>query len=260
MAIRDLLWACPLCGAVDSIAPGRAGETCRACGVVFRRGKRSLIEVTRPDGARETRSAADWAARLPAQPPGPPRDAPGVPGAPGTSSVPGVPGVPGVAGVPDVPGTLAAPRGEVAGKSGAGHGGALWRETRVVTRFALGDEAIRRGGAFLGLMERLGPERPGTLALTDTALELRLDDGETRRWVLDELSALQASSTSVQLRPRGQPIVTFKFPESSARLWEESIAAALRARWHALGRGEIIEFQPRIVAAGTRATRAEGPR
>ena len=32
------------------------------------------------------------------------------------------------------------------------------------------------------------------------------------------------------------------------RLWEESVAAALRRKWRSLGRGEIAEFQPRIVA------------
>lgn len=132
-----------------------------------------------------------------------------------------------------------------AGESGAGRR----RSTRVLARFALGDEAIRRGGVFLGTMERLGPERPGTLALAETSLELKLADGETRQWRLDDVAALQASSTSIQLRPRGQPIVSFRFPESSARLWEELLTAALRRRWRALGRGEIVEFQPRIVAA-----------
>lgn len=225
MAIRDLLWACPLCGAVDALAPADKAERCRSCGARFRRGQRSLIEVTRPEGGREVRSAAEWAGQLPAEPPGPERETPGTPGARG------------------------APGGEGAGESGAGDGPALWRKTRVLVRFALGDEAIRRGGAFLGFRERLGPERPGTLALTTHALELTLDDGEERRWALDELSALQASSTSIQIRPRGQPIVSFAFPESSARLWDESIAGAVRLRWRALGRGEIAEFQPRIVAA-----------
>ena len=215
MAIRDLLWACPLCSAVGAIAPARRGEACAACGAVFRRGKRSLIEVRRPDGVVESRSATDWAARLPAEPPG--------------------------------------PGGEGAAAAGEGGAARLWREARVLARFALGDEAIRRGSVFLGTMERLGPARAGTLALTDADLELRLDDGEQRRWTLDELSALQASSSTVQIRPRGQPLVSLAFPVSSARLWEESIAAALRTRWRSLGRGEIVEFQPRIVAAPTSA-------
>ncbi len=217
MAIRDLLWTCPLCGAVDALAPAGKTERCRSCGALFRRGRRALIEVTRPDGTIETRAAAEWAAMLPAAPPGP------------------------------------GGGGEVAGESGAGH---ALGATRVLARFALGDEAIRRGGVFQGFMERLGPERAGTLALTEAALELKLDDGEARRWALDELSALQASSTSIQIRPRGEPIVSFAFPESSARLWDESIAGAVRLRWRSLGRGEIVEFQPRIVTA----TSPGGPR
>ncbi len=204
MAIHDLLWACPLCGAVDALARADKGdERCRSCGASFRRGKRALIEATHPDGTVEVRSAAEWAARLP--PPG--------------------------------------GEGGAAGEGGAGR----VHRTRVLARFALGDEVIRRGGTFLGIMERLGPERPGTLALAETSLELKLDDGEERHWRLDEVAALQASSTSIQLRPRGQPIVSFAFPESSARLWEERLTEGLRVRWRSLGRGEIVEFQPRIV-------------
>ncbi len=230
MAIRDLLWACPLCGRVDGLVRARTGERCAGCGASFRRGRRSLIEVTHPDGRVVLRSAADWAAMLPAEPPEPAEPPASVSGS-----------------------------GEAAGESGAGHPAPIWRETAVLARFALGDEAIRRGPVYLGTMERLGPERPGRLSLTSTTLELTFDDGERHSWPLDQLAALQASSTSVQLRPRGQPIVSFKFPESSSRLWDESITRALRARWRALGRGEILEFQPRIVAATASAAGAPAP-
>ncbi len=128
-----------------------------------------------------------------------------------------------------------------------GAGKRALRRGRVLARFALGDEPIRRGGTFLGFMERLSPPRPGELTLTDDALMLRLDAGEEQRWPLADLAALQASSATIQVRPRGEPIVSFAFPESSARLWEESLASALRRTWRALGRGEILEFQPRIV-------------
>lgn len=222
MAIRDLLWACPLCGQVDGLTRTDAGESCAACGALFRRGKRSLIQVTRPDGTVEARPAAQWATMLPAEPP-----------------------------------PLTGERGEAGGESGEGRP-APARQTRVLVRFALGDEAIRWGGVYLGAMERLGPERPGTLTLTSRTLELTLDGGERHTWPLDDVAALQASSTSVQLRPRGAPIVSFSFPESSSRLWDESIARALRARWRTLGRGEILEFQPRIVAAPAQAGSA-GP-
>jgi hypothetical protein len=134
-----------------------------------------------------------------------------------------------------------------------GSQGGVLRRDAVLARFAVGEEAIRLGHEYLGRMERLGEPVRGTLRLTDTVLELRLEDGDTRSWALDDMSALQASSGTVQIRPRGEPIVSFEFPDSSARLWEESIAAALRHRWALMGRGEIVEFQPRIV--GPRARR-----
>ena len=215
MAIRDLLWACPLCGTVGGLARARGGDACRACGASFRRAGGSAIQARMPDGRVQTRPSAEWAAALPPEPP-PAAD-------------------------PD-------PAGRAGGER-------FWRRDRVLARFALGDEPIRLGGEFLGTMERLGPKRPGALTLTAEALDLRLDDGEVHRWPLEELSALQASGGTVQVRPRGQPIVSFAFPESSARLWEESIAAALRARWRGLGRGEIAEFQPRIVGRPARMTR-----
>ncbi len=203
MAIRDLLWACPLCGTVGGLHADGKLERCTACGTVFRRGPRSTIVATGPDGQADAHRATEWAARLPAEPP---------------------------------PLTEAGGAGE-----------RVRRRDRVLARFALGDEPIRRGGTFLGFMERLGPPRAGELTLTDDALALRLD-GEERRWPLASVAALQASSATIQVRPRGAPIVSFAFPESSVRLWEESIAAALRRKWRSMGRGEILEFQPRIVA------------
>ena len=217
MPIRDLLWACPLCGAVGGLRADGKVERCARCGTMFRRGVRSVIEAVAPDGNVERRPAAEWAGRLPADPP------------------PLEPGEPAGAPVPD----------------GAGAGGAgerVQRRDRALARFALGDEPIRRGRAFLGYMERLGPARPGLLTLTDNRLVLRFDDGEEHPWALEDIAALQASSATIQVRPRGEPIVSLSFPESSVRLWEESVAAALRRKWRSLGRGDIAEFQPRIVA------------
>lgn len=203
MPIRDLLWACPLCGTVGGLHADGKLERCAACATVFRRGPRSTIAATGPDGQTESRPAAEWAGRLPAEPP--------------------------------------------LGEEPGGAGERLRRRDRVLARFALGDEPIRRGKAFLGFMERLGPARAGELTLTDDALALRLEDGGERRWPLQDVAALQASSATIQVRPRGEPIVSLAFPDSSVRLWEESIAAALRRKWRTLGRGEILEFQPRIV-------------
>lgn len=231
MAIRDLLWACPLCGTVGGLRPVKGGEACATCGALFRRGRGSTIEVRLPDGRVDTRPAPEWAAALPHEPP--------VLGEPLSTAVPS-----------SAPGSSGQPRGEGTGGAGAREAATprLWRRDRVRARFAVEEEPIRLRGTFLGTMERLGPPCAGSLALTDRALELSLDDGEEHRWALEDLAALQASSHTIQVRPKREPIVSLQFPDASPRLWEESIAAALRARWRLLGLGEIAEFHPRIVA------------
>lgn len=198
MAIRDLLWSCPLCGLEGGLRRGKHEDVCAGCGARFRRGRGSEIVVETADGRTERRPAAEWAALLPA-----------------------------------------APR-----PGGAGE----WRRERVFARFATGEAPVYRGGDLLGGVERLGPPLPGELALTAEDLVLRLDSGEMQRWPLDRLTAVQMSSGTLQIKARDEELTTFRFPDGSARLWEESVAAALRARYRAAGRGDIVEFQPRIVA------------
>ena len=62
MALKDVLWACPACHAIESIAPdGR----CQACDARLRRGRGALIVLNRAGAAPEERSVADWLAQLP---------------------------------------------------------------------------------------------------------------------------------------------------------------------------------------------------
>jgi hypothetical protein len=69
MAVRDLLWGCPLCRAPDAIRPHGRVESCRACGARFRRG-RGVVIVAERAGVVLERTAAEWTAQLgPAQPP-----------------------------------------------------------------------------------------------------------------------------------------------------------------------------------------------
>ncbi len=225
MAIRDLLWACPLCGAVNGLKPVGKEERCCGCDAVFLRGSGSSILVATTDGRMTARPAAEWAEMLPAEPPGP------VTAGGGEASAGGEGGP-----YPALPG------------SAEGYAPIGWLQDRVLARFALGQEAIRYGSEYLGMMERLGEPRAGTLTLTTESLRLELEDGESHLWPLEDIAALQASGRNVQVRPRGQPIISFSFPDTSARLWDESLAAALRQCWRRLGRGEIMEFQPRIVA------------
>ena len=56
MAVRDLLWGCPLCRAPGAIRPDGRRERCRECGAEFSRGRGSTI-VARMDGSTRVRSA-----------------------------------------------------------------------------------------------------------------------------------------------------------------------------------------------------------
>ena len=200
MALRDLLWACPLCGTEGAVADGGSGEACRHCGAGFRRAAAAEIEARRPDGRRERAPGPRWVERLP----------------------------------PLTVFPEATRR----------------RECAVTARFSQGDAPVRRHGRLLGFREVLGPPEAGTLVLEPGRLTFRGDDGAHRVWPFDALTAIQPSSSSVQVKARGEGVVSFRFPAASARFWEELLQGALRLWYRERGLGEIREFQPRIVTGG----------
>lgn len=64
MAIRDLLWACPLCRALASIRPVGRSEICQHCGARFERVSGARIRVS--DATRtEVREPIEWEGELP---------------------------------------------------------------------------------------------------------------------------------------------------------------------------------------------------
>lgn len=123
-----------------------------------------------------------------------------------------------------------------------------YRCDRVEARFAEGEDTVRWHGKFLGRIERLGPGRPGMLTLEHERLVFADDEGSDRVWPLASLTAVQASSSTLQIKARGEPVVSLRFAEASIRLWELLLHGALRRLYRATGRGDIVEFQPRIVA------------
>jgi len=66
-------------------------------------------------------------------------------------------------------------------------------------------------------------------------------------WSLLEIRAVQTSSSSLQFSPRGGGLVELRFPYDSPLRWETLLRGALRRAYRREGRGEIVEFQPRIV-------------
>lgn len=120
------------------------------------------------------------------------------------------------------------------------------RETDVIARMATGFQVVRHGSEYLGRIERLGPRRPAKLRLYAHALELAGLDREGRTWPLERITAVQPSSSTLQIKVRDEPVISFRFVNSSPRLWEGLVCAALRKLYRERGLGEIVEFQPRI--------------
>lgn len=102
------------------------------------------------------------------------------------------------------------------------------------------------GGRYLGRIEHFGKEITGTLLLEEDRL---IFDGEEIRftWPLLDLTAVQPSSRALQLKLRNGPLLSLKFPNGSAILWENRVQRAIQALFTQQGRGPILEFQPRIV-------------
>ncbi|HEX7118733.1 MAG TPA: hypothetical protein VF212_08100 [Longimicrobiales bacterium] len=203
MAIRDLLWACPLCGTEGGIRPARKGEACGACGARFRRGRGSSIVAETAGGEARTLPAAAWADLL-----------------------------------PDIEATE---RFRVDGEPGR-----VLHRARTRARFAVAEAVVRLGLRYMNRIERFGPPSDGELVLHADRLSFAPDDGAPEAWAFDEITAVQPSSSTLQVKARGRPVASFRFPEDSARFWEELLCAALRRHYRAAGRGEIVEFQPRI--------------
>jgi hypothetical protein len=121
------------------------------------------------------------------------------------------------------------------------------RRERVVVRTATSSTPHRHRGIYLGQIESFGQPEAGWLSLSPTELRFEPDTGEDRIWPLIELTAVQPSSTSLQLKLRRGPVLSLRFPEASSLLWEEHVRHAVQTLYTTLGSGEVREFQPRIV-------------
>lgn len=124
--------------------------------------------------------------------------------------------------------------------------GAIDYRARVSVRRAGGQEALRRGDEVLGFVERFGDPSPGVLRITDEALELVREGAHRARWNLLDLQAVQASSSSVQIFTPARELVQFRFETDSALRWEQLLYAVIRSAYRNAGKGEVVEFQPRI--------------
>jgi hypothetical protein len=209
MAIRDLLWACPICGRESALEQARKGERCQQCGTHFSRDGRALITARQPGHPPVTRSPAEWLERL-----------------------------------PDL-------RIEERIAQAAAQGEVIRTESAIL-RTEIDSQPVYFRGTYLNRIERLGPPRAGELRLEAERLaflpaEVPEDDPTAAViWEFDAITAVQPSSSTLQLKALGGPLASLRVPGGSIRLWEEFICAALRCHYRKKGRGEIVEFQPRI--------------
>ncbi|MEJ2184486.1 MAG: hypothetical protein P8Z36_00950 [Gemmatimonadota bacterium] len=202
MALTDLFWACPICGAQDAFRGGLEGKgngiRCSHCGSRFRRVHGASIEVERADGTREIASAAHWLDGLP-------------------------------------------PMDDLLAENPI-------REARATLRVAGAERVIQENGRYLNRIELFGKPQPGTLRLRPDAVTFHPDrqGSDEVTWSFEGLTAIQPSSHTLQLKGRGRPVASIRFENDSVRLWEELLMLAVRAFYRRTGRGDVVEFQPRI--------------
>jgi hypothetical protein len=101
-------------------------------------------------------------------------------------------------------------------------------------------------GSLQGFAEKLNEPVEGTLRLTEEELSLSAPGAGMERWPLLTLGAIQTSSSSLQISPKEGGVVQFRFEDDSPKRWEDLLRLAVRRAYRRQGRGEIIEFQPRI--------------
>lgn len=116
---------------------------------------------------------------------------------------------------------------------------------------AEGDVPIYAYGEYFGRYEKFGPAHLGTLHLDADRVWFehneKLEHAPDIDIALLDLSAIQLSSSTLQFKARGKPVMTIRFAQSSPKLWDEKLQLAVQAAWTRAGRGDIVEYQPRIV-------------
>ena len=197
MAIRDLLWACPVCGTFAAIrAAERRTERCNRCGTTYRRARGASIEVRERGGEAQTYQPATLVDRLPP-----------------VSEMP----------LPN-------------GRLGPAH--ARVRVARTTT-------PVRDKEDFLGRVEVFGAAMNATATLDDRTLAAGIPESPLV-WPLETITAVQPSSSTLQINSRAHPLVSFRFIDQSVRLWEEALQERLRRIHRDAGRGRIVQFHPHI--------------
>jgi len=149
----------------------------------------------------------------------------------------------------EIPGAdLVAAMGDLGGPLtvATGEDGALCYQADVDVQYSGHERPVWFRGELVGFAEKLGEARRGSLVLEEETLAFHSPE-VLREWPLMELRAVQTSSSALQISPVGGGLVQFRFLADSPKRWEDLLRHALKAAYKKRGRGEILEFQPRIV-------------
>jgi DNA-directed RNA polymerase subunit RPC12/RpoP len=117
---------------------------------------------------------------------------------------------------------------------------------RVVIRVAQDNKVMRHRGIYLGRVELFGDSKTGWLSLGADHVRFDPEQGAAEVWPLECITAVQPSSTTLQIKLRHGPVVSMRFLEASPLLWEERLRNAVQTYYTSSGRGDIAEYQPRI--------------
>jgi hypothetical protein len=124
-------------------------------------------------------------------------------------------------------------------------GGVLGPQNALV-RTATPAVPVHASGVYIGMAERFEPARPATVTLDARRLVIREHDGREAIWPLEDITAVQPSSATLQVAGAGHPLTSIRFTDDSVRRWEALLHNFIRSRCRDVGRGEITEFHPRI--------------
>jgi hypothetical protein len=117
---------------------------------------------------------------------------------------------------------------------------------QVTLRFANEPRPVRYRGNLIGWAERFGKPIQARAHLDAAALTIEEAGKQRWLWPLERITAVQPSSSTLQINSTGHRLVSIRFAEDSVRRWEAVLQALIRVRHSVLGHGKITGFFPRI--------------
>lgn len=218
MALKDLLYRCPVCGH-DSTTGKKTTARCPACGREFEWLGPDGIEVRLGSGAVEgVHHPAELVDRI--------REHGG-------------------------PLTAAQTEEGLEYRAPADYHGPVTEQPLRIKDGPLLGYVENPGASVPGLLtlsaDRLSFRAEGRVSVPRGGATVT-DDGRLE-WSLDQITSLQVASGALQIGIRGEGTIEIGLRDDSPFRWEELLQHVLRRRWEEAGRGGIVEFQPRIETA-----------